>query len=123
MTTTKRILVGLALTLLVSAAFVQADHKEYVSVGEVTAVSADKGTITVKEIAEPGIDVKPGAMQAGVVREFVVNSDTKFAMSAQPDAESGSLATVKVGDRITIHYTLGTGKNVATRITSGTSTE
>jgi hypothetical protein len=122
MTTVKRTLAGLALTLLASAAFVQADHKEYVSVGEVTAVSADKGTITLKEMAEPGIDVKPGAVQAGVVREFVVNTDTKFMMSG-PEAASGTLANVKVGDRITIHYTLGTGKNVATRISSGTSTE
>jgi hypothetical protein len=115
--------VGLALILLASAAFVQADTREYVSVGEVTAVSVDKGTITLREIAEPGIDVKPGAMQSGVVREFVVSPETKFAMSSQPEAESGSLANLKVGDRITIHYTLGSGKNVATRISSGTSTE
>ena len=123
MTTMRRTLVGLALILLASAAFVQADTREYVSVGEVTAVSVDKGTITLREIAEPGIDVKPGAMQSGVVREFVVNPETQFAMSSQPAAESGSLANIKVGDRITIHYTLGSGKNVATRISSGTSTE
>jgi hypothetical protein len=123
MTTMRRTLVGLALILLASAAFVQADTREYVSVGEVTAVSVDKGTITLREMAEPGIDVKPGAMQSGVVREFVVNPETKFAMSSQPEAESGSLANLKVGDRITIHYTLGSGKNVATRISSGTSTE
>jgi hypothetical protein len=116
-------LVGLALTLLVSAAFVQADSREYVSVGEVTAVSVDKGTITLREMAEPGIDVKPGAMQSGVVREFVVSADTKFMSQPEAEAQAGSLANIRVGDRITIHYTLGTGKNVATRISSGGATE
>jgi hypothetical protein len=116
----KRVLVGLLVALLLSATLVPAQTREYVSVGEVTAVSAENGSITLKEIGEPNIDVRPGAMQSGVVREFVVGADTKFMMA---QGESGSLANIKVGDRLTIHYTLGTGKNVATRISSGASTE
>ncbi len=112
---------GLALAvgmmLLASVAFVAAeDHKEVVSNGEVTAVSVPNRTITVSEIADPKSDAKPGAMQSGVVREFTITDDTKF-MSSQNQA--GTLANIRVGDRVTIHYTLGTGKNVAIRITQG----
>jgi Domain of unknown function (DUF5666) len=118
-TTMKRTLVALAVILLASPAFIQADHRELVSSGEVTAVSVEKGTLTLKEIAEPRNDTRPGTMQSGVVREFTVNADTKFLMSP---SEAGNLEKIRVGDRVTVHYTLGTGKNVATRITQGLAT-
>ncbi len=113
-----RTLVALAVFLLVFAAFVPAeqDQKEYVSSGEVIAVSVENNTVKVREIAEPPKDALPGTMQSGVVREFTITPDTKFMM---PEAQSGSLANIRVGDRVTIHFTLGTGKNVATRITQG----
>lgn len=111
-----RTLVALAVSLLAIVAFVQADQKEYVSSGEVMAVSVENHTLKVSEIAEPPKDALPGTMQSGVVREFTIAADTKFMM---PEGQSGSLANIRVGDRVTIYYTLGTGKNVATKISQG----
>ncbi len=110
-----RTLVALAVSFL-ALAFVQADQKEYVSSGEVMAVSVENHTLKLREIGEPPKDALPGAMQSGVVREFTITPDTKFML---PEGQSGSLANIRVGDQVTIRYTLGTGKNVATQITQG----
>jgi hypothetical protein len=109
----KPILVVLAMALVAGFAFAQAEQKELVLNGEVVSVSAADRTLSVKEIAETPQNPPPGTMQSGVVRPFVVNDETKLL------AKAGSiqLADIRAGDRVTIHYRLDSGKNVAKSIT------
>lgn len=107
-----RILVVFAVAAAAVSAFAQPVEKEIVSSGDVVAISEKNQTLTVKEIAEPPANSPPGTMQSGVVREFVVKADTKLEAQGQPI----QLADIKAGDRVTIHYVLDSGKNVARRI-------
>lgn len=108
----KRILVGFT-ALMALSGFALAEQGEIVASGEVIAVSAKDGTLTMREIAEPPEDARPGTMQSGVERPFVVNADTKLSARER----SIALADVRVGDRMTIHYVLDSGKNVVKSLT------
>jgi hypothetical protein len=109
----KSILIGFGAIVMALSAIAQAEHKEFVSKGDVIAVSATDGTLKVREIAEPAADARPGTMQSGVERPFVVNADAKL-MSQE---RSIALTDIRVGDRVTIHYVLDAGKNVAKSVT------
>jgi hypothetical protein len=111
----KSVLMVLAIASLVGLAFAQPETKELVINGKVESVAAKDNTLRVQEIPEapPPENPKPGAMQSGVVRPFVVTEETKLMSKG----ESISLADIRAGDRVTIHYVLDSGKNVATRIT------
>jgi hypothetical protein len=52
-----------------------AEQREFVTRGEVLSVSVEKATLTMKEIAEPAENSRPGTMQSGVVRSFTVSAD------------------------------------------------
>lgn len=108
-----RNLVGFGVTLLAVSTFALAVQKDIVSSGEVVAVSVKDGTIKMKEIAEPPANSPPGTMQSGVVRDFVVNADTKLLAQGR----SIQLADIRSGDRATIEYVLEGGKNVAKSVT------
>jgi hypothetical protein len=109
----KRTLMGFAALLMVLAAVAQADPNELISSGEVIAVSAKDGTLELREIAEPPADARPGTMQSGVERPFVVGADAKLMAQER----SIQLADIRVGDRVKIHYVIDSGKNVAKSIT------
>jgi hypothetical protein len=109
----KRTLMGFAALLMVFSAVTQAEHREFVSTGDVIAVAANEGTLKLREVAEPPADAQPGWMQSGVERSFVVNADTKL-MSQE---RSIPLADIRVGDRVTIHYVIDSGKNVVKSMT------
>lgn len=108
-----RILVGFGVTLLAVSAFALAGQQDIVASGEVVAISVKDGTLKMKEIAEPPKDSAPGTMQSGVVRDFVVNVDTKLLAQGR----SIQLADIRSGDRVTIEYVLDSGKNVAKSVT------
>jgi hypothetical protein len=103
-------LVVLAVTLLAVSAFPQAEQREFVTRGEVLSVSVEHGTLTMREIAEPPENSRPGTMQSGVVRPFTVTNDTQV-MAAQ--GQSIELGQIRPGAHVTIHFVLDSGKNVA----------
>lgn len=105
--------VVIAAVLLATPVLAQSPPNEIVIEGEVLSVSPNDGTLKVKEIAEPPEGARPGTMQSGVVREFTVSGETKLVT----EGRTLQLADIRTGDRVVIHYVLGTGKNVARSIT------
>ena len=108
----KPVLVGFAITLLVGFAFAQPTQQELVLDGEIVSVSAADRTLTVEQIVEPPDSIRPISMQSGVVIPFVVTEETKILAQEGPIA----LAHLRTGDRVTIHYLLESGENVAKTI-------
>jgi hypothetical protein len=108
-----RTLVALAVTLLAVSAFLQAEQREFVTRGEVLSVSVEKATLTMKEIAEPPENSRPGTMQSGVVRSFTVTADTDVMTGEGQSIEFGQ---IRPGAQVTIHFVLDSGKNVAKAI-------
>lgn len=108
----KPVLVGFAITLLVGFAFAQPVQQELVLDGEIVSVSAADRTLTVEQIVEPPDSIRPISMQSGVVIPFVVTEETKILAHEGPIA----LANLRTGDRVTIHYVLDSGENVAKTI-------
>jgi hypothetical protein len=108
-----RTLLVLAVAFSALSALLQADEREYVTRGEVLTVSVEERTLTMREIAEPPEDARPGTMQSGVVRPFTLTADTDV-MTAQ--GQSIELGQILPGARVTIHFVLDSGKNVAKAI-------
>ncbi len=103
----------LAVTLLAVSTFSAAEEREFATGGEVLAVSVKDGTLTLKEIAEPPEGSRPGAMQSGVVRAFTVTAGTRLTASGGRSIDLGDIGP---GARVTIHFVLESGKNVAKSI-------
>ena len=108
-----RTLVVLGLTFLAVSAFLQAEPREFVTRGEVLSVSVEDGTLTMREIAEPPENSRPGTMQSGVVRSFTVTADTDVMTS---QGQSIEFSQIRPGAQVTIHFVLDLGKNVAKAI-------
>jgi hypothetical protein len=113
----KRTFMLLAVALSTTAFFARAEQREFVTGGEVLSISVEKGTLTLREISDPRADSRPGTMQSGVVRDFMVTADTKLMAQGQ----SINLGAIRAGDRVTIHYVLDSGRNVARSVTRTSS--
>jgi hypothetical protein len=109
----KRTLAVVAVALLAVSALPQAEQREFVTRGEVLSVSVEDGILRMREIAEPPENSRPGTMQSGVVRAFTVTDDTDVMTAHGQTIELGQ---IRPGAQVTIHFVLGSGKNVAKAI-------
>jgi hypothetical protein len=107
------LVLAVAVALLGVSTTVVAEEREFVTRGEVLAVSAQDGTLKIREIAEPAENAPPGTMQDGVVRPFSVNADTEVTAA---QGQSIELGQIQAGAHVVIHFILDNGKNVAKRI-------
>lgn len=117
----KPVLVTIAIASLVGLAVAQPEQpeqKELVFNGKVVNVSPKDRTLSAEEIAKAPENPKPEATQSGVVRPFVVTDETKLLSKGA----SISLADIRAGDRVMIHYIVDAGKNVARSITVSAGT-